>query len=195
MIDLRTVTVYCGSSSSDRLSYRTVAAELGALLASEGITVVYGGTHVGLMGIAADAALAAGGDVIGVISRDVLAIEDAHTELPDLRIVDTMAERKACMIDLGDAFVALPGGFGTLEEIFETLTALQVGRHVKPTALLDVDGYYQPLVALLDRAVDDGLLSAANRDAVLVDDDAGRLLDRFRAWAPGPVGKLVDGRR
>lgn len=192
--DLRRVTVYCGSSSSDRPTFRAAAATLGTLLAEEGLTVVYGGTHVGLMGILADAAIAAGGDVIGVIARQVMGVEVPHAGLADLRVVDDLAARKATMIELGDAFVALPGGYGTLEEVFATLTALQLGLHVKPSGLLDVDGYYQGLWSTLDRAVTDGLLSNANRDALLLDDDPVLLLDRLRRWIPGPVGKKVDGR-
>lgn len=192
---IRSVTVYCGSSSSDRPSFCDAAARLGTLLAEEGVTLVYGGTHVGLMGILADAAIEAGGDVIGVIAREVIDVEVPHAGLADLRVVDGMAARKAAMIDLGDAFVALPGGYGTLEEVFETLTALQLGLHVKPSALLDVDGYYQGVWATLDRAVADGLMTRANRDALLLDDDPVLLLDRLRRWVPGPVGKKVDGRR
>lgn len=193
--EIRCVTVYCGSSSSDRPELRRAAATLGTLLADEGLTLVYGGTHVGLMGILADAAIAAGGDVVGVIAREVMDVEVPHAGLADLRVVDGLAARKAAMIELGDAFLSLPGGYGTLEEVFETLTALQLGLHVKPSGLLDVDGYYQGLWATLDRAVADGLLSPANRDAVLLDDDPVLLLDRLRRWVPGPVGKRVDGRR
>jgi uncharacterized protein (TIGR00730 family) len=191
---IRAVTVYCGSSSSDRAPFRDAAARLGELLAEEGVTLVYGGTHVGLMGILADAAIAAGGDVIGVIAHEVMDVEVPHAGLADLRVVEGMAARKAAMIELGDAFVSLPGGYGTLEEVFETLTALQLGLHVKPSGLLDVDGYYQGLWTTLDRAVSDGLLSPANRDALLLDDDPELLLDRLRRWVPGPVGKKVDGR-
>ena len=165
---------------------------LGRLLADEGVTLVYGGTHVGLMGLLADAALEAGGDVIGVIARQVLSVEVPHAGLADLRVVDSMAERKALMIELADAVVALPGGYGTLEELFQTLTALQLGLHVTPCAVLDVEGWFQPLVAQLDQAVDDGLLSPGNRGALLVDDDPALLLDRLRRWVPDGVGKRVD---
>lgn len=190
--DVRRVTVYCGSSLGQRPAHAEAAEAVGRLLADEGITLVYGGTHVGLMGLLADAALAAGGDVIGVIAHDVMAVEVPHAGLADLRVVDTMAERKALLIELADAVVALPGGYGTLEELFQTLTALQLGLHVTPCAVLDVDGWFQPLVAQLDRAVADGLLSPGNRGGLLVDDDPVLLLDRLRQWVPDGVGKRVD---
>lgn len=192
MADVRRLTVYCGSSLGHRAEHAEAAAAFGRLLAEEGITLVYGGTHVGLMGIMADAALDAGGDVVGVIARQVMAVEVPHTGLADLRVVDDMAERKALLIDLADAVVALPGGYGTLEELFQTLTALQLGLHVTPCGLLDVDGWFAPLVAQLDRAVDDGLLSSGNRGGLLVEEDPSLLLDRLRRWVPDGVGKRVD---
>lgn len=190
--DIRRVTVYCGSSLGHRPAHAEAARDLGRLLADEGIAVVYGGTHVGLMGVLADAALDAGGDVTGVIAEQVMAVEVPHAGLADLRVVGSMAERKALLIDLADAVIALPGGYGTLEELFQTLTALQLGLHVTPCAVLDVEGWFEPLVAQLDRAVDDGLLSPGNRGGLLVDDDPVRLLERLRAWVPDGVGKRVD---
>ena len=144
------------------------------------------------MGTVADAALAAGGRVVGVMPQALVDREIAHDGLTEQHVVGTMHERKARMYDLSDGFVALPGGFGTLDELFESLTWTQLGLHAKPVGLLDVEGWWQPLLAYLDRAVADGLLHPANRDLVLVDDDAERLLDRMAAWRPVPVEKWLD---
>jgi uncharacterized protein (TIGR00730 family) len=190
--DIHAVCVFCGSSLGDRPAFAEAAARLGRLLAEEGIAVVYGGAHVGLMGVVADAALEAGGEVRGVIPSGLVALEIAHRGLTDLQVVETMAERKAAMAELADAFVALPGGFGTLEELFEMVTATQVGFHTKPTGLLDVDGFFAPLLAFLDRTVEVGLMKADNRGIVLDDTDPRRLLDRLRAWQPAHEPKWID---
>lgn len=181
---LRRVCVFCGSSSGADPAFASAAARFGALLASRGIGLVYGGGSVGLMGVLADAALRAGGHVIGVIPSALALKEVAHDGLPDLRIVATMHERKALMADLADAFVALPGGLGTLDELFETLTWAQLGIHRRPCGLLDVGGYYQPLLAFLDRAVDMRFLRREHRDLLLVDEDPERLLDRLARYSP-----------
>jgi uncharacterized protein (TIGR00730 family) len=187
MSKLRRVCVYCGSAPGNRPAFAVAAAAMGQLLAREGIGVVYGGASVGLMGIVADAALAAGGEVIGVLPEKLFEREVAHAGLSELHTVASMHERKALMSELSDAFIALPGGYGTIEEVVEAVTWTQLGIHAKPVALLDVDGYYEHLVAFLDRAVVDGLLRPDSRALLLCDDDAPRLLERLRDSAPLPV--------
>jgi hypothetical protein len=190
---LRRVCVFCGSSSGADPAFASAAARFGALVASRGIGLVYGGGSVGLMGVLADAALRTGGHVIGVIPSALALKEVAHDGLPDLRIVATMHERKALMADLADAFVALPGGLGTLDELFETLTWAQLGIHRRPCGLLDVGGYYQPLLAFLDRAVDMRFLRREHRDLLLVDEDPERLLDRLARYSPpAETEKWID---
>jgi len=187
MAKLRRVCVYCGSTSGNRPSFAVAAAGLGQLLAREGIGVVYGGASVGLMGIVADAALAAGGEVIGVLPDKLFEREVAHAGLTELHTVGSMHERKALMSDLADAFVALPGGYGTIEEVVEAVTWTQLGIHAKPVGLLDVEGYFEHLVAFLDRGVADGLLRTESRSLLLCDDDQVRLLERLRTGAPPPA--------
>jgi uncharacterized protein (TIGR00730 family) len=186
------VCVFCGSSRGRTPAFAEAAEALGAVLAGSGLELVYGGGNVGLMGILADAALAAGGRVIGVIPRSLMEREVAHFGLSDLRVVDSMHERKQLMHELSDAFVALPGGIGTFEELFETLTWGQLGIHGKPCGILDVEGYYRPLVELLDGAVASELLHAEHRDALLVDTDAARLIARLRSHRPPQVEKWLD---
>lgn len=163
MTKLRSICVYCGSSIGARDDYRATAEELGAAMAKEGIRLVYGGARVGLMGVIADAALAGGGEVIGVIPRQLVDREVAHRGLTELHIVRTMHERKSLMADLVDAFIALPGGYGTLDELFEVLGWAQLSIHEKPIVLLEVMDYWQPLFAMLDRAVHEGFLKPENR--------------------------------
>ena len=155
--------VFCGSSAGTNPVYRAAATELGTALAAANIELVYGGGHVGLMGAVADAVLAAGGTVIGVIPRTLAEREVAHSGLTQLHIVESMHERKALMADLSDGFVALPGGFGTFEEFCEAVTWVQLGIQAKPCFLLDVNGYYEPLIAMFDRAVADGFVNMRNR--------------------------------
>ena len=174
---LRRVCVYCGSRVGNEPVYGEAARRLGAELASRGLGLVYGGASVGLMGIVADTVLAAGGEVIGVIPSQLFAHEVAHSGLDELIEVGSMHERKLKMSELADAFIALPGGFGTLEEIFEALTWTQIGIHAKPCGLLDVGGYYGPLLAFLDTTVARGFVSQRNRDHLRTDDDPARLLD------------------
>jgi hypothetical protein len=185
------VCVFCGSSAGARPAYEAAARGLGRLLAERGLGLVYGGASVGLMGAVADAALAAGGAVTGVIPRALVEKEVAHRRLPDLRVVGTMHERKALMAELSDAFVALPGGLGTLEELFEVWTWAQLGLHPKPVAALDVAGFYRPLVAFLDGAAGERFVRPEHRGMLLVDDDAGALLDRLAAYEPPAVDKWV----
>ena len=192
MSNLRALCVFCGSSPGARPSYRGAAERLGAAVAARGLDLVYGGAHVGLMGAVADAALAAGGRVIGVLPRALATKELAHRGVTELLVVDSMHERKAEMAERSDAFVALPGGIGTLEEWFEVLTWSQLGFHAKPCALLDVDGYFAPLLALLDRAVAERFVTPAHRAMVLVDDDPERLLDAIAAWRAPVVEKWID---
>ena len=186
------VCVFCGSSPGANPAYGALAARFGRQLVAEGLGLVYGGASVGLMGQLADAALAAGGEVIGVIPQALVDLEVAHGGLADLRVVATMHERKAVMADLGDAFAALPGGIGTLDELFEVLTWAQLGLHTKPAGLLDLAGYFQPLLAFLDGAVTARFLQPTHRGMLLVEDDPARLLAAFRAYRPPPPFKWVD---
>jgi uncharacterized protein (TIGR00730 family) len=177
------VCVYCGSSVGARSTYAAEARALGRQLVARRIGLVYGGGNVGLMGILADTVMAAGGEVTGVIPRALAAKELAHHGITDLRLVASMHERKALMAELADAFIALPGGLGTLEEIAEAATWTQLGLHRKPCGLLNVESYFDGLLAWLDRAVDDGFVKARNRAIVLADSDLGRLLDRLAGAA------------
>lgn len=189
---LRRVCVFCGSSPGSHAEYGVAAGRLGRALAEEGIGLVYGGASVGLMGRLADTVLAAGGEVIGVIPRALVEQEVAHHGLVDLRVVGSMHERKALMADLADGFVALPGGLGTLDELFEILTWAQLGLHSKPIGLLDVRGYFAPLLAFLDGAVAARFIAPAHRAMLHVADDPAALLAAFRAYAPPPPFKWVD---
>lgn len=181
---LNRICVFCGSSTGVRHEYAEAAQTVGALLAERGIELVYGGGNVGLMGEMADACLAAGGRVIGVIPQLLVGKELAHKGLTELRIVATMHERKAMMADLADAFIALPGGFGTWDEFCEVLTWSQLGIQHKGCALLNVLGYYDPLLALADRAVEEGFLRKENRELMLDGTDTAKLLDRLSDFAP-----------
>lgn len=194
-MELRRVCVFCGSSVGARPDYAAAARTLGAELAARAIGLVYGGSHLGLMGAVADACRSAGGEVIGVIPGSLVEAEVAHAGLDDLRIVSTMHERKALMADLSDGFVALPGGFGTLEEFCEVLTWSQLGLHSppKPCGLVDVAGFFGPLIALFDSAVDQGFLRPENRRLVLAAADPSSMLDALAVWqAPPPSRKWVD---
>jgi uncharacterized protein (TIGR00730 family) len=186
------VAVYCGSNSGTDPAFADAAASLGRLLAERGLRLVYGGGHVGLMGTVADAVLDGGGEAHGVITRALEQKEIAHAGLTSLRVTETMHERKAAMADAADAFVMLPGGYGTLDEFFEVLTWAQLGIQAKPCAILDVAGYFDPLRAFLDGAVAAGFVHPAHRDMVIMDDDPARLLDRLAAWTPVEVSKWLD---
>ena len=181
---MKRICVYCGSSSGANPVHREAAENLGALLAARGIGLVYGGGNVGLMGIVADAALQAGGEVIGVIPTALMDKELGHAGVTKLHVTASMHERKQLMADLSDGFISLPGGIGTLEELFETFTWLQLGFHGKPVGLLNVAGFYDHLLAFLRHAADERFLGPAHLESLLVETDAGPLLARmarFRA--------------
>ena len=182
---MKRVCVFCGSNGGARPEYGDAARMLAGVMARRGLGLVYGGGNVGLMGMLADSMLQAGGEVIGVIPQSLVAKEVAHHGVTELRIVDTMHQRKALMNELSDAFIALPGGFGTLDEFFEILTWSQLGIHGKPSGLLNVSGYYDSLLAMLDHAVAEQFLRSAHRALVIADTDADSLVQRLvscRNW-------------
>jgi uncharacterized protein (TIGR00730 family) len=185
------IGVFCGSSVGNRPAFRQAATNLARVLARRGLGLVYGGARVGLMGVLADAMLQHGGEVIGVIPQALLDREIAHTGLADLRVVGSMHERKALMVELADGFIALPGGYGTLEEFCEVLTWAQLGLHRKPCGLLDVDAYFDPLLALFDDAVSAGFLRPENRALVLTANDPEALLEQFADYTPVSVPKWI----
>lgn len=188
---MRSLCVFCGSSPGVRPEYRAAAVSLGEAMARRRITLVYGGAGVGLMGAVADAALAAGGEVIGVLPRRLATREIAHAGLTRLELVDTMHERKARMAGLADGFVALPGGIGTLEELFETWTWAQLGLHRKPCALLDVAGYYAPLIRFLDASVEQGFVRPAHRGMLVVAPEVDALFEAFAAYRAPELPKWL----
>ena len=185
---LRRVCVFCGSRSGAREIYTREAARFGRVLAARGIGIVYGGSQVGVMGAVANAALEAGGEVIGVIPHGLADKEVAHHGLTELRTVETMHERKAMMADLADAFVALPGGCGTFDELFEVITWAQIGLHAKAIGVLDVEGYFQPLRALVASVVKEGFASPEHMALLAFDDDPERLADAIAVPRAFPLG-------
>ena len=191
MAELRAICVFCGASPGRDPRYAAAAAAVGTGLARRGIELVYGGGRLGLMGVVADAALAAGGRVTGVIPTGLVDRELAHPAVSELRIVATLHERKAVMAELADAFIALPGGAGTLEELIEVFTWSMLGLHAKPLGVLNVKGYYDGLAALLDHAVREGFLRAEHRAAMHAEPTAEALLDRFAGWRPTTLGKWL----
>ena len=186
------VCVYAGSAPGANPAYADVSRTIITELVSRGAGVVYGGGSLGLMGVLADAAIEAGGEVTGVIPRFLDEREVGHHRVTDLRVVDTMHERKMLMAELADAFVALPGGVGTLEELFEVYTWAQLGIHSKPLGLIDVAGYYGPLVAFLDHAVQERFLRPETRTLLAVSDGLDDLLAQLEAWEPVAVHKWID---
>lgn len=188
---LRRIAVYCASNDGARPSYVATARALGTLLARRGIAVVYGGGRTGLMGALADAAMAAGGEVIGVMPHGLVEREVAHQGLTALHVVDSMHDRKAMIADLADGFVTMPGGIGTLEEFFETWTWANLGVHRKPVGLLDADGFWNPLVALLDQLEREGFLRGTPRDWLVRDDDPARLLTALERFEPPVVRRWL----
>lgn len=183
---MRSVCVFCGSLTGSDPVYAEAARDFGRRLAARGLGLVYGGGHVGIMGAVADGVLGAGGTVVGVIPASMVERELAHPGLTECLVVRTMHERKALMNARSDAFVALPGGIGTLDELFEAWTWAQLGVHRKPVALLDVGGFWGPLVALADHLSERGFLADDSRDMLLADRDPERLLDRLDAWQAPP---------
>ena len=192
---MKSICVYCGSNLGGKPVYAERAAALGERIAREGWALVYGGGNVGLMGKAADAALAAGGEVIGVIPEQLVDWEVAHKGVTRLDVVANMHERKMRMFDLADAFVALPGGFGTLDEMFEMLTWRQLGIGDKPCAFLDVDGFYAPLLQMIDRMVAERFLHPEQRADLWHGDDIDRMLEWMRGYAPAVASKWIDEKR
>jgi len=186
------ICVFCGSKHGLRPAYAEAARRMGQALARRRLELVYGGGHIGLMGVVAAAAMAAGGHVIGVLPQALVDKELAHRGLPDLQVVASMHERKARMAELSDAFVALPGGFGTLEELCEMLTWSQLGFHQKPCGLLNVDGFFDPLLALFDHAEREKFISRKNRARVLVEVQPEPLLDLLAAYRPPAVEPLIS---
>jgi uncharacterized protein (TIGR00730 family) len=189
--NLRSICVFCGSNQGARKEYAAQAEAMGRLLGERGIRLVYGAGNVGLMGVLADAALAAGGEVIGVIPQMLVDKELAHRRLTELRIVTSMHERKALMAELSEAFIALPGGLGTYEELFEVLTWAQLGIHNKPCGCLNVLGYFDELRAVLDRAVQAGFLNEANRQLLMIAASGEELMDQLEHHRPAPKEKWL----
>jgi uncharacterized protein (TIGR00730 family) len=188
---MKSVCVFCGSSPGARPAYADAARAMAGALARRGLTLVYGGASCGLMGTLADAALAAGVPVVGVIPRGLARAEIAHAGLTELSIVDSLYDRKRLMFERADAFVTLPGGFGTLDELAEVLTMSQLGLHAKPSGLLDVDGFFDPLIAFLDRAVSERFVRPEHRALVTVESDPDRLLEALERSQPPAVGKWM----
>jgi len=192
MTSLRRVCVFCGSQRGTRAAYAHAAREFGTALARRGLGLVYGGGNVGLMGEMADAALAAGGHVTGVIPYGLVVREVAHAGLSEQRVVRSMHERKATMAELSDAFVALPGGFGTFEELFEVVTWAQLGLHAKPIVVLDIEHFFTPLFTLLDHAVDEGFLRRENRRLIQRAETLTQLFATLERHEPAPVEQWID---
>jgi uncharacterized protein (TIGR00730 family) len=189
---MKSVAVFCGSNFGASPEYADAARALGTEIARRGLTLVYGGTHKGLMGLMADAALAAGGRVVGIINQRLHDRGHLHPLLTQHEIVTDMRARKARMADLVDAFIAMPGGLGTLEELFEAATLTQLGDHTKACGALNVRGFYDPMRAMLTRAVDEGFLKTEHRDMIIIDADPSSLLDGLADWKAPTVTKWIE---
>ena len=189
---IRTLCVFCGSSKGLRPLYSDFTARLAGHMLAERITLVYGGANVGLMGLLADTMLAGGGKVIGVMPRSLVEREVAHGSLTEMHIVEGMQERKALMADLSDAFIALPGAYGTLDELFEVLTWNQLGIIKKPVGLLNIEGYFNPLLQMLDHAVDEKFLRPEHRSMLQADDDFERLVEKLDSFEPVTAEKWIE---
>jgi uncharacterized protein (TIGR00730 family) len=189
---MKNITVFCGSSSGVRTEYAEAAKNLARLLVENGIRLVYGGGNIGLMGIIADEVMKLGGEVVGIIPDSLDKKEVGHRGLTELRVVESMHERKAQMAELADGFIAMPGGIGTFEEFFEILTWAQLGFHDKPCGILNVSNYYNGLLALCDNAVTEGFLRAVHRKLILDDGDAVSLLEKMKNFRPPVVEKWID---
>lgn len=188
---LKTICLYCGSSHGSTPLYREASVAMARHLASEGIGIVYGGAAIGIMGAIADAALEVGGEVIGVIPEGLQELEIAHTGLTSLEVVNDMHQRKARMAELADGFIALPGGFGTLEELFEMLTWSQLRFHTKPCAVLNAGGFYSGLLSFLDSQVEAGFVKPIHRELLLSESDPTALLALLQAWRPAAAAKIT----
>jgi uncharacterized protein (TIGR00730 family) len=191
-IIMKRICVFCGSSPGARPEYRTAAINLGEALVARGLGLVYGGANIGLMGVLAHSVMNAGGEVIGVIPQSMVKRELAFTGVSDLRVTGSMHERKAVMADLSDGFIAMPGGLGTLEELFEILTWTQLGIYHKPAGVLNVEGYFDALLAFLDYAVAERFIKDEYRSMLIVDRDPNQLLDHFASYVPPKVEKWLD---
>jgi uncharacterized protein (TIGR00730 family) len=189
---MRSVCVFCGSSAGSSNAYAEAARAVGRILAERGLRLVYGGAMVGLMGAVADSALAAGGEVIGVIPVALVELEIAHAGLSEIHHVKSMHERKAMMADLADAFLALPGGVGTLEELFEVWTWAQLGHHHKPVGMLNVARYFDPLLSFVDQQCREGFMRHEHREMLVVESDPGQILARFESYQAPVVTKWID---
>jgi uncharacterized protein (TIGR00730 family) len=189
---MQRICVFCGSSVGDEPAFRSAAEDLGRTLANRGVTLVYGGGNIGLMGVIADQMLRDNGRVIGVIPRQLVEKELAHRGISELRIVGSMHERKALMAELADGFIALPGGYGTIEEFSEVLTWGQLGLHQKPMGILNAAGYFDHFLRFLDHAVHVRLLRPEHRQLVLESDSAEGILQRLTAWQPQPIPKWIQ---
>ncbi len=192
---MKKVAVFCGASAGSDLVYREAAIELGTYLAKRQLTLVYGGGNVGLMGIVADAALAAGGEVIGVIPDFLKKWEVGHEGITELIVTENMHQRKAYMAELADAFITLPGGFGSMDELFEILTWKQLQIHKKPVGLLNINGFYDPLIAMMDRMVEAGFLRDSNRDLLLISESLEELMALMQTHEPIVAEKWVDRKK
>jgi uncharacterized protein (TIGR00730 family) len=192
MSKLRRICVYCGSNAGNDPAHRAAAHDLGAFLARSGIGLVYGGGNVGLMGAVADGALSQNGEVIGVIPKSLMEKELGHGGVTELHVVTSMHERKQMMVDLSDGFIALPGGFGTLDELFETLTWLQLSFHDKPVGLLNVGGFFDGLIEFIDHMSRSGFLKPEHARCVLVENDPIQLLAAMESFRPPDLGKWIE---
>jgi uncharacterized protein (TIGR00730 family) len=192
---IRNICVFCGSRPGRDPAFMSVASDFGRILAERGLTLVYGGARVGLMGAVANAALEANGKVIGIIPKALVSKEIAHDRLTELFLTETMHDRKERMIEVSDAFVALPGGFGTYDELFETLTLAQVGLHDKPNALLDAGGFFQPLITLLRHTIEQEFAAPEHQGLIVIEQEPVALLDALAKWTPPPLGRKWMDRR
>ncbi len=192
---MQSVCLFCGSNPGKVSAYADATRALVGIAAAAGLKIVFGGGNIGLMGVVAEAALAANAHVIGVTPRRLLEREVVHTGLSELHVVDSMHERKVMMANLADAFIALPGGMGTLDEIFEMLTLTQLGMQRKPSGFLNVAGFYNHLLGFLDHATEQRFIRDQHRDMIVADDDPARLIARLQAWAPPEVSKWLEPRQ
>lgn len=189
---MKTICIFTGSSPGHNPQHEAAARSLGGTIAARGMGIVYGGASIGLMGAVADACLDAGGSVIGVMPKALADLEIAHNGLTEQHIVATMHERKALMADMSDGFLALPGGLGTLDELFEIWTWAQLGEHQKPVAILNVNGFFDPLLAYLDHVVEEGFIKPAHRDMLIVHETADEVLDAMTSYDPPSVTKIIS---